>query len=635
MPSRATAVASSRSLLPLEAMFAASRVARVLVRSSAAHAPHARPAFGGTCRRALSSSSRPRDDDEGPVAATEADTHALVDMDAFLAPLRNHERTGVPRGAGSSASEPEQRFDLGRMRRLLATLGDPHVGYPVIHVAGTKGKGSVVSFLAAILREAGVNTGTYKSPHVRSVRERIVCGPFDAARRGAADGRLFAGGGLDAATAEATRAFVKSESASAKSASGNHRQETTGSLSYFEALTAFAFSAFARANVECAVVEVGVGGAVDATNVVPAAHTAASVLTALGDDHLEALGGSRGAVAAAKAGITRARRPVFVGVQPCIELEVLLLSNVYAAGGRLIDESDVATRAVSRGTRVGSEGDEGDVAQIVDFEIASRPRDDDGTKPLEWRALRGVRMRALGPHQRENARLAVSVIEFLRRGGGARRDGGDADPRLPWSRVADDDVRRGLETAHSPGCFEIIRRPDDDTECGSPVWIVADGAHTAGSAEAAFATLRETTLLETTKTRLENESGACLAVVVAMASDKNHVDVMREVLHADPAFVFCAETLVSGGTARAAPATALRDAFRAAKIAAKNASGGEKHKENDAETCPRVVVIPELERAMAEAVDAVRDHGGGVVCVLGSLNVVARAEAWANGTGGE
>jgi folylpolyglutamate synthase/dihydropteroate synthase len=162
------------------------------------------------------------------------------------------------------------------------------------------------------------------------------------------------------------------------------------------------------------------------------------------------------------------------------------------------------------------------------------------------------------------------------------------------------------------------------------VWIVADGAHTAGSAEAAFATLRETTLLETTKTRLENESGACLAVVVAMASDKNHVDVMREVLHADPAFVFCAETLVSGGTARAAPATALRDAFRAAKIAAKNASGGEKHKENDAETCPRVVVIPELERAMAEAVDAVRGRGGGVVCVTGSLNVVARAEAWAN-----
>lgn len=614
-------------------MFAASRVARVLVRSSAAHAPHAPPAFGGTCRRALSSSSRPRDDDEGPVAATEAETHAFVDMDAFLAPLRNHERTGVPRGAGSSASDPEQRFDLGRMRRLLATLGDPHVGYPVIHVAGTKGKGSVVSFLAAILREAGVNTGTYKSPHVRSVRERIVCGPFDAARRGAADGAaLSADGGLDAATAEATRAFLESESAktSAKSASDkNHRQETTVVLSYFEALTAFAFVAFKRANVECAVVEVGVGGAVDATNVVPAAHTAASVLTALGDDHLEALGGSQGAVANAKAGIVRTRRPVFVGTQPCVELEVLLLSSVYAAGGRLVDENDVEVRAVSRGV-VGlgydskREGD--DVAQIVDFEIASRSRDDDGVKPLEWRALRGVRMRALGPHQRENARLAVSVIAFLRRGGGARRDGGDAratDAAVPWSRVADDDVRRGLETAHSPGCFEILRRPDG---VDPPVWIVADGAHTAGSAEAAFATLRETTLLEMSKSRN-------LAVVVAMASDKNHVDVMREVLHAKPAFVFCAETLVSGGTARAAPATALRDAFRAAM------QEKEKHKENatvDAETHhPRVVVIPELERAMAEAVDAVRDRGGGVVCVLGSLNVVARAETWANGTGGE
>lgn len=609
-------------------MFAASRVARVLVRSSAAHAPHAPPAFGGTCRRALSSSSRPRDDDEGPVAATEAETHAFVDMDAFLAPLRNHERTGVPRGAGSSASDPEQRFDLGRMRRLLATLGDPHVGYPVIHVAGTKGKGSVVSFLAAILREAGVNTGTYKSPHVRSVRERIVCGPFDAARRGAADGAaLSADGGLDAATAEATRAFLESESRAKSAKSGsdkNHRQETsTVALSYFEALTAFAFVAFKRANVECAVVEVGVGGAVDATNVVPAAHTAASVLTALGDDHLEALGGSQGAVANAKAGIVRTRRPVFVGTQPCVELEVLLLSSVYAAGGRLVDENDVEVRAVSRGVVFDSTSQ---IAQIVDFEIASRSRDDDGVKPLEWRALRGVRMRALGPHQRENARLAVSVIAFLRRGGGARRDGGDAratDAAVPWSRVADDDVRRGLETAHSPGCFEILRRPDG---VDPPVWIVADGAHTAGSAEAAFATLRETTLLDMSKSRN-------LAVVVAMASDKNHVDVMREVLHAKPAFVFCAETLVSGGTARAAPATALRDAFRAAM------QEKEKHKENapvDAETHhPRVVVIPELERAMAEAVDAVRDRGGGVVCVLGSLNVVARAETWANGTGGE
>ena len=165
------------------------------------------------------------------------------------------------------------------------------------------------------------------------------------------------------------------------------------------------------------------------------------------------------------------------------------------------------------------------------------------------------------------------------------------------------------------------------------MWIVADGRHRR-LGRAAFATLRERRF-GTTKTRLENESGACLAVVVAMASDKNHVDVMREVLHADPAFVFCAETLVSGGTAARLAGVAL--AAAAAKIAAKNASGGEKHKENArrAETCPRVVVIPELERAMAEAVDAVRDRGGGVVCVLGSLNVVARAEAWANGTGGE
>ena len=601
-------------------MFAASRVARALVRSSAAHAPFAPPAFGGWCRRARSSSSRPRDDE----ADGSADA-ALVDMDAFLAPFQNHERTGVPKGAGVASSAAE-RFDLGRMRRLLAALGDPHVGYPVIHVAGTKGKGSVVSFLASILREAGVNTGTYKSPHVRSVGERIVCGPV-----GGRGGALEAGAAAaDAAAKETTRAFAAAEAAASS--------KTANTLSYFEALTAFAFLTFSKKRVECAVIEVGVGGSTDATNVVPASRTAASVLCSLGDDHLDALGGSLASVAAAKAGITRHRRPVFIGAQPSIEHEVLLLSNVYARGGRLVDEGDVAVAARLAG--VDDDG-RGDVAQVVDFEIASRPRDDDGAKPLETRSLLGVRMRALGPHQRENARLAVSVIEFLRKGGGQRRDGGDpadfAPFSSPWSRVADDDVRRGLENAVSPGCFEILRRPGDPGDAGrtealAPVWIVADGAHTADSAKAAFATLRETTLLfRGGDTRAEEKKNAspCLAVVVAMASDKNHVEVMREVLRAEPAFVFCAETLVSGGTARAAPATALRDAFFAAE-AAKTASGGKKKNDDPSDAKTRVAVIPELERAMAEAVDAVRGRGGGVVCVTGSLNVVARAEAWAN-----
>jgi dihydrofolate synthase len=635
VPSRATA-RSRRSLSLLEAMFAAARVARALVRSSAAHAPFAPPAFGVRCRRARSSSSRPRDDE----AKGSADA-ALVDMDAFLAPFQNHERTGVPKGAGV-ASNAAERFDLGRMRRLLAALGDPHVGYPVIHVAGTKGKGSVVSFLASILREAGVNTGTYKSPHVRSVNERIVCGPV-----GGRNGALEAGAAAAVAAAkETTRAFAAAEAASSS-------KTTADTLSYFEALTAFAFLTFSKKRVECAVIEVGVGGSTDATNVVPASHTAASVLCSLGDDHLDALGGSLASVAAAKAGITRFRRPVFIGAQPSIEHEALLLSNVYARGGRLVDEGDVAVAARLAG--VDDDG-RGDVAQVVDFEIASRPRDDDGAKPLETRSLLGVRMRALGPHQRENARLAVSVIEFLRKGGGQRRDGGDladfAPVSSPWSRVADDDVRRGLENAVSPGCFEILRRPGDPwdpgdagrTDAFAPVWIVADGAHTADSAKAAFATLRETTLLfqsgddgDAKKKEKKNASPA-LAVVIAMASDKNHVEVMRAVSKAEPNFVFCAETLVSGGTARAAPATALRDAFELAAEAAKtktaSAWGGKKMNLSNSDAKTRVFVIPELERAMAEAVDAVRGRGGGVVCVTGSLNVVARAEAWANQSGG-
>ena len=444
-------------------MFAAARVARALVRSSAAHAPFAPPAFGVRCRRARSSSSRPRDDE----AKGSADA-ALVDMDAFLAPFQNHERTGVPKGAGV-ASNAAERFDLGRMRRLLAALGDPHVGYPVIHVAGTKGKGSVVSFLASILREAGVNTGTYKSPHVRSVNERIVCGPV-----GGRNGALEAGAAAAVAAAkETTRAFAAAEAASSS-------KTTADTLSYFEALTAFAFLTFSKKRVECAVIEVGVGGSTDATNVVPASHTAASVLCSLGDDHLDALGGSLASVAAAKAGITRFRRPVFIGAQPSIEHEALLLSNVYARGGRLVDEGDVAVAARLAG--VDDDG-RGDVAQVVDFEIASRPRDDDGAKPLETRSLLGVRMRALGPHQRENARLAVSVIEFLRKGGGSAataatwrisrlfRHPGRASPTTTcaagWKTRCPRDVSRFSAVPGIPGIPGMRDEPSHSRRCGS------------------------------------------------------------------------------------------------------------------------------------------------------------------------
>jgi hypothetical protein len=208
--------------------------------------------------------------------------HETVDMDAFLARFKNHEQSGVPAGAGVE-TDTGARFDLARMRRLLSVLGNPQKGYPMIHVAGTKGKGSVVSLLASILRTAGLNVGTYKSPHVRSVSERIVCGPFPESER---NGDTVSPSGLDVSAAEAVAKFLV--------------EHETDQLTYFELLTAFAFLEFKKNKVDVAVVEVGVGGSTDATNVFESKDLAAAVLTALGDDHLDALGGSLGSVAAAK-----------------------------------------------------------------------------------------------------------------------------------------------------------------------------------------------------------------------------------------------------------------------------------------------------------------------------------------------
>jgi folylpolyglutamate synthase/dihydropteroate synthase len=91
----------------------------------------------------------------------------------YMERLRNYERSGVPRGAGTDSDDG---FDLGRMRRLLRRLGDPHTHFPAVHIAGTKGKGSTAAFLSNIMREQGYNVGCYTSPHLLTIRERISVG---------------------------------------------------------------------------------------------------------------------------------------------------------------------------------------------------------------------------------------------------------------------------------------------------------------------------------------------------------------------------------------------------------------------------------------------------------------------------
>jgi dihydrofolate synthase/folylpolyglutamate synthase len=171
------------------------------------------------------------------------------------------------------------KFDLGRMVRFLQLLGDPHQSYQVIHVAGTKGKGSTAALIASTLRAAGYKTGFYTSPHLQDYTERIQV-----------DGQPIPPGDLAALVEELKPVVAQIER-----------------LTTFEITTALGFLYFARQKVDVAVAEVGLGGRLDATNVV---DPLVSVITSLSLDHMAVLGDTLPKIAFEKAGIIKPGRPV-------------------------------------------------------------------------------------------------------------------------------------------------------------------------------------------------------------------------------------------------------------------------------------------------------------------------------------
>src|SRR5262249_19735341 len=170
-------------------------------------------------------------------------------------------------------------FELGRMVNFLAALGNPQDRYPVLHVAGTKGKGSVAAMAASALRAAGYRTGFYTSPHLLDFRERAQI-----------DGQYI------------SREAVAEIMDGLRTEAAHHTGLTT-----FELTTALAFVYFAREQVDAAVIEVGLGGRLDATHVVT---PRVSVITSLSYDHTYLLGDTLAEIAAEKAGIIKAGVPV-------------------------------------------------------------------------------------------------------------------------------------------------------------------------------------------------------------------------------------------------------------------------------------------------------------------------------------
>ncbi|HEX9021862.1 MAG TPA: folylpolyglutamate synthase/dihydrofolate synthase family protein [Nitrospirota bacterium] len=335
------------------------------------------------------------------------------------------------------------KLALSNSVRLMELMGGPHRAFRSVHIAGTNGKGSTSAFIAAMLQAAGYRVGLYTSPHLVSFTERIRINNVRISEQ---------------KVVELARRVRE----------GCRRADPDGALNptFFEVTTAMAFTFFAEEGVDLAVIEVGMGGRLDSTNVIT---PLVSVITNIDMEHAEFLGNTLAQIAGEKAGIIKPGVPVVTGaVQP----EVLAVIEGVAAA-----KSAVVYR-LSRDfqpDRVRTRSE-----QVFDYR---------GVKT----SYSNVRIAMRGRHQVDNACLALAAMECLR-GAGVAAD----EPAL----------RRGLEETAWEGRLELVaRRPD----------IYLDGAHNPASAKVLAATVRE---LKSSYRRL--------VLVLGVLGDKDYRGIVSE-----------------------------------------------------------------------------------------------------------
>lgn len=296
------------------------------------------------------------------------------------------------------------QFDLRRMEELLARMGNPHLKARTIHIAGTKGKGSTAAMIASALTSAGYKTGLYTSPHLTDLRERFKV-----------DGE------------EISKAAIIELVARLKPEIEIVNQEAKyGKLTTFELLTALGFLYIAKEGAVFQVIETGLGGRLDATNVV---NPEVCVITAIGLDHTDVLGGTLATIAGEKAGIIK-RSSVVVSAPGTDEIAYIIEEKCLENNARLV--------------RVGKDI----VWQVLSFKADRQLIEVNGrlTNYL-------ISLPLLGIYQRENAAVAVAALEVLTEMG---------------FRITRDNIISGLETVNWPGRFQVLRQ--------KPL-IIVDGAH--------------------------------------------------------------------------------------------------------------------------------------------------------------
>lgn len=301
---------------------------------------------------------------------------------------------------------------LGRIKRLTSALGNPQDACPSIHVAGTNGKGSTSAILYSILTEGGYKTGLYTSPHLIRFNERI------RTSAGLITGRDIV----------RTAALVKDAA---------QREGLDGSLTFFEFTTAMAFVYFRDKKVDFAVFETGMGGRLDATNVVT---PLASIITNVGFDHMEYLGVNLEKIAGEKAGVVKKGIPVITGEDKREPLKKI---------------ASAAEKMKAPLYRLGE-----------DFKVHAQKNAQAFDYLGIWKDIPGLKISLRGPHQYKNAACALSALEVIENSG---------------FKVPKGVIRRGLKKASWPGRVEVA---------GKNPLLILDAAHNPDGAKTLKAALK-------------------------------------------------------------------------------------------------------------------------------------------------
>lgn len=370
------------------------------------------------------------------------------------------------------------RLGLERIRELLERLGRPQDRLKFVHVAGTNGKGSICAYLASILSAAGYRTGMFTSPYIERFEERIRV-----------DGVMISPDELRDVTLA-----VREHAEAMAEETGDHPTE-------FELMTAVALEHFMRCGCDIVVLEVGLGGRLDSTNVIDAPE--ACVIARIGLDHTALLGNTLAAIAGEKAGIVKEGRAVVSWPQEPEAMAVI--EHAAAEHGCELRVPDFARL------------EEG----AIRWEDGASP-----FRPFSYREWADLRTGILGSYQPQNATVALEAVDVLRGRG--------------W-RIPDEAVRAGVAQTRWPGRFEIVEggsSPDGFA-------IVVDGGHNPQGARALADSLAEVF------------PGRKPVFVIGVLEDKDYPRMLEDVLPLGSAFV-----CVTPDNPRALPAHKLARAIR-------------------------------------------------------------------------